>query len=77
MSVREAETLSQAKPAAQPPSPRKPAQSNPDLQAVEADLAERLGLHVQISFNGSGGVIRLRYQTLEQLDHVIAQLSRA
>ncbi|MEJ1979161.1 MAG: ParB/RepB/Spo0J family partition protein [Acetobacteraceae bacterium] len=77
LSVREAEMLSQAKPATSPASSKKPALPDPDLQAVEADLAERLGLHVQISFNGTGGLIRLRYQTLEQLDHVIAQLSRS
>jgi ParB family transcriptional regulator, chromosome partitioning protein len=77
MSVREAEMLSQVKPAAPAATTKKPVPSNPDLQAVEADLAERLGLNVQISFNGTGGLIRLRYQTLEQLDHVIAQLSRS
>lgn len=47
-----------------------------DLRAVEADLAERLGLKVSISFNGRGGTVSLRYQSLDQLDHVVARLGR-
>ncbi len=45
-----------------------------DLRAVERDLTEHLGLHVAISFNGRGGTVSLRYQTLDQLDHIIARL---
>ena len=49
---------------------------NPDLRAVERDLAEQMGLHVSISFNGHGGTITLQYQSLDQLDYVIARLGR-
>ena len=45
-----------------------------DLRAVEADLSEQLGLAVSISFNGRGGTLTLRYQTLDQLDHIVGKL---
>ncbi len=47
-----------------------------DLRAVETDLSDQLGLKVSISFNGQGGTISLRYQNLDQLDHVVARLGR-
>ena len=50
--------------------------SNPDLRAVERDLAEQMGLHVSISFNGHGGTITLRYENLDQINHVVARLGR-
>ena len=53
------------------------AEGTADLRAVEADLAEQLGLKVAISFNGRGGTVTLRYQTLDQLDHIIAKLGRS
>jgi ParB family chromosome partitioning protein len=75
LNVREAEALSIAAPRSNPAkaSKTKPLHE-PDLRAVEADLSERLGLQVNISFNGSGGTVKLHYQTLDQLDHVIARL---
>ena len=80
LSVRQAEALAMPK----PPPDRQPNQrsdtleaGSADLRAVEADLAEQLGMTVSISFNGRGGAITLRYQTLDQLDHVIARLSRS
>ncbi len=51
--------------------------ANPNLRAVERDLAEQMGLEVSISFNGRSGSITLRYQSLDQLDHVIARLGRS
>ncbi len=78
LSVRQAEALSTARPLpAQPSQTHRPqSDSTADLRAVEADLAERLGLSVAISFNGRGGTVSLRYQTLDQLDHIIARLGR-
>ena len=78
LNVREAEALSVATPrATTSKQPRTPPASEPDLRAVEADLSERLGLEVNISFNGRSGVVKLHYQTLDQLDHVIARLGRS
>ena len=45
-------------------------------RAVERDLAERLGLRVQISFDGKGGTLRIHYRSLDQLDGLIALLRR-
>ena len=77
MSVRQAEALSSSDGAERPLKPDRNTKGDINLQAVEADLASQLGLQVSISFNGRGGTISLRYQTLEQLDHVIARLGRA
>ncbi len=80
LSVRQAEAL--ASPQLQS-GPSRPATTDSvhtgsaDLRAVEADLSEQLGLKVSISFNGRGGTISLRYQNLDQLDHVVARLGRS
>ncbi len=77
LSVRQAEALAAPR---QPPTDQKPKRADPlaegtaDLRAVEADLAEQLGLQVAITFNGRGGSVTLRYQTLDQLDYIIGKL---
>ena len=45
--------------------------------ALETDLAEMLGLEVQILDKGGVGELRVRYATLEQLDEVCRRLSRS
>ena len=79
LTVRQAEALSSQTntpaPSRQTSASIEPA--NADLRAVEADLAAQLGLQVSISFNGRGGIISLRYQNLDQLDHVIARLGQS
>jgi ParB family chromosome partitioning protein len=44
--------------------------------ALERDLSEKLGLRVQIAFDGRGGSVRITYTSLDQLDGVLALLSR-
>ncbi len=56
---------------------RSPRRSDPNLDAAKTELAERLGLKVQISFNGRGGSVRLHYQSVEQLDHILMLLGRS
>jgi len=51
------------------------AQKDADTRSLEADLAERLGLDVEISHRGEAGEIRIRYSTLEQLDDLCRRLS--
>ncbi len=53
-----------------------PAPKDPETAALERDLSERLGLKVEISFDGRGGQVRIAYRSLDQLDNVIALLSR-
>lgn len=49
---------------------------DPETEALERDLSSRLGLKVDIVFDGKGGSIRLLYKTLDQLDGVVTLLSR-
>ena len=79
LSVRQAEAMAAPRPTKDQVGSAPRAQlekGSADLRAVEADLSERLGLKVSISFNGQGGTISLRYQNLEQLDHVVARLGQ-
>ncbi|MCC5981995.1 MAG: ParB/RepB/Spo0J family partition protein [Oceanicaulis sp.] len=46
-----------------------------DTRALEKDLAERLGLDVEIFHKGEAGEVRVRYSTLEQLDDLCRRLS--
>ncbi len=48
-----------------------------DTQALEADLARKLGLGVDIRHGAKGGEIRIKYVNLEQLDDLCARLSRS
>ena len=48
---------------------------DPETEALERDLTDKLGLKVEISFDGRGGNVRLSYRSLEQLDTIIALLS--
>jgi len=58
--------------AAATPGRRKP----PETVALERSLAARLGLKVDIAFDGASGSIRIHVRTLDQLDGVIALLTR-
>ena len=49
---------------------------DPETEALERDLSEKLGLKVQIAFDGHGGSVRISYRSLDQLDGLIAILSR-
>jgi ParB family chromosome partitioning protein len=48
---------------------------NADIQTLEQDLSDVLGIAVEIRDNGGAGEIRLRYATLEQLDDVCRRLT--
>ncbi len=56
--------------------PRERPRVEPDSAtlALEAELSARLGLRVGISFDGRGGVLRIQYRSLDQLDGLIALL---
>ncbi len=47
---------------------------DPETAALERDLAERLGLKVDISFDGKSGSVRIHYRSLDQLDSLSALL---
>ena len=47
----------------------------PETEAVERQLTDKLGLRVEINFDGKGGHVKITYRSLDQLDEVIARLS--
>jgi ParB family chromosome partitioning protein len=49
----------------------------PETAALEADLSERLGLRVEIHFDGKGGSVRIHYRSLDQLDGIVTLLTRS
>lgn len=78
LSVRAAEALARSmgaperKGSARAPSG---ADKDADTRALESDLAERLGLMVDIRHAGEAGEVRIRYSSLEQLDDLCRRLS--
>jgi len=48
-----------------------------DTAALERTLGERLGLKVVIEHGAGGGTLSVGYKTLEQLDDIVARLSRS
>ncbi len=57
-------------------SPAEALAKDPEMDALEQDMSEKLGLRVSISFNGQSGRVLIAYQTLDQLDGLIALLGR-
>lgn len=51
------------------------AQKDPDTVSLERDLSNMLGLAVSIDFDGAGGRLTVRYETLEQLDDILQRLT--
>ena len=75
LSVREVEAR-----AKKPRAPRKSAaprqaSRSADLESLEGQLAEQLGLRVRLEFDGEGGKLTLFYSDLDQLDMVCQRLS--
>ena len=75
LNVRQTETFAQR--SLRLPSVAAPRRSaDRETAALERDLAARLGLSVQIQFDGKAGNVRIQYQTLDQLDGLLALLMR-
>ena len=75
LSVRQTEALATQKP--KPPATQADAAQDPETEALQRDLSERLGLAVQIAFDGRGGSVTIRYRNLDQLDSLVALLNPA
>ncbi len=69
LNVRQTEALTQYR----EPSSRQTA--DPETVTLQNELTRKLGLKVQISFDGKGGVIRIAYQNLDQLDGLMTLLT--
>jgi ParB family chromosome partitioning protein len=50
-------------------------QSDPDLEALERQLSDILGLKVHVTHKGQGGTVSLQYSSLDQLDMICQRLS--
>jgi ParB family chromosome partitioning protein len=77
LSVRETENLARgAKPGG---GKRPPANGNgggnADIEALERQLGDMLGLKVRIAHTGTGGTVSLAYSSLDQLDMICQRLS--
>jgi ParB family transcriptional regulator, chromosome partitioning protein len=77
LNVRDAEKkvqIAKGKPAKAPPPP---AQKDADTRALETQVRNALGLAVSIDHKGdTGGKVTISYTDLEQLDDIVARLSR-
>ena len=51
------------------------AAADPDLVSLERQLADMLGLKVQVRHNGKSGSVTLSYSSLDQLDMICQRLS--
>ncbi len=49
---------------------------DPETAALETELSGRLGLKVEISFDGKAGSVRIHYRSLDQLDGIVSLLNR-
>jgi ParB family transcriptional regulator, chromosome partitioning protein len=74
LSVRDAERLAQKKKTKYGRIAKPPREKDADTKALERDLTAKLGLKTEIQFDGKGGALTIHYQTLEQLDELIAKL---
>jgi ParB family chromosome partitioning protein len=74
LNVRQTEALASAKPTA--PKPRADAERDPETEALERELSTHLGLSVHIGFDGKGGAVTIKYRNLDQLDGLVALLSK-
>jgi len=76
LSVRETEKLARAaKPATKRPGPIEYKGSDTDIDALERQLGDMLGLKVKIQHGPQGGSVTLAYSSLDQLDLICQRLS--
>lgn len=78
LNVRQTERLAQGTqaPRSRRRAARETTRRDPDIVAVEREIAELLGLKVRVDFDGEGGEIRIGYANLDQFDDVVARLRR-
>ena len=76
LSVREAEALSQRKPAPKSAAGDVPPPRDADIVALEKQLSDATGFSVQIHNKpkSESGHVEIRYRTLEQLDAILSRL---
>jgi ParB family chromosome partitioning protein len=75
LSVRQAE--SRARKVKKPPGELQLTErrGDPDLEALERQLGDMLGIRVKVAHNGAAGTVTLHYNSLDQLDMICQRLS--
>ena len=77
LNVREAETLARQDKGRPAKASKRALPKDTDTLALENDLAEVLGMWVEIADRGGVGELKIRYETLEQLDDLCRRLTRS
>jgi ParB family chromosome partitioning protein len=75
LTVRQVEALTQAR-APEPAKPKRAKAKDANTRAAEAELADALGLDVEIRGKGEKGELRIRYRSLDQLEYLRKKLMR-
>lgn len=77
LSVRQAEALAQMPAGASTvPKPKEPVQKDANTLALEKLMSDTIGMMVAIDHKERGGVLRVSYRTLEQLDELCRRLKQ-
>ncbi|QCI64924.1 ParB/RepB/Spo0J family partition protein [Phreatobacter stygius] len=78
LNVRQVEALAQeqAERSGRAPRQRERVEKDTDTKALEKALSDALGMIVTVDHRGSGGELKIRYKSLEQLDDICRRLQR-
>ena len=79
LNVRQVEALAQEQAeqrSGRPPRQRERVEKDTDTKALEKALSDALGMTVTVDHRGSGGELKIRYKSLEQLDEICRRLQR-
>ena len=76
LNVRQVEALAKERTKGKGKAVKKRAVKNADTVALERRLSNALGLTVTIDHRSKGGVLQIKYRSLDQLDHVLQRLER-
>src|SRR5262249_60258288 len=74
--VRQVEAMAKERTKGKGKAVKKRAVKNADPVALERRLSNALGLTVTIDHRSKGGVLQIKYRSLDQLDHVLQRLER-
>ena len=74
LTVRQAEEAARRSQGITAPKPQSSSRRDPELDALEAQLGEALGIQVSIEARGKRGTVTLKFSDLDQLDTIIARL---
>jgi ParB family chromosome partitioning protein len=75
LSVRQAEARARREKKPPPELQLTERRGDPDLEALERQLGDMLGIRVKVAHNGATGTVTLHYNSLDQLDMICQRLS--